>query len=165
MGIQDDFQTLLQTAETNLKADIDQIRYDLARKRFTKTPNGVELFLEQSADLLLNEISRALNEIKAQIYTVKEWEQIRVILGEFIETQYDSFLDFLVNNWEQPADQVNSHLLILKSSCYKESNLYIDRQKAKLSQGEQISKDILKIVYYGLAAGIVAFLIKFFLSR
>lgn len=165
MGLQDDFQTLLHSAETNLKAGIDQIRYELAHKGFTKTPNGTELFLEQGIDLLSNEIYGALTEIKVQIYTAKEWEQIRPILNKFIEAECNSFLDFLVNNWEQPATQVNSHLLTLQSFCYRESNIYIDRQKAKLSGGKQTVKDIVKIGCCGLAAGIVAFLIKFFLSR
>ncbi len=165
MGIQENFQTLLISIEPNLKAGIDQIRYDLARKGLTKTPPGTEIYLEQSINLLTDEIFKALNEIKADIYKPKEWDLIRSSLNEFIEGECNAFLDFLVGNWEQPASQVAIQLNILKSSLLKECHTYIDRQKIKLSKGEQVSKDILKIVYYGLAAGIVGFLLKVILSR
>lgn len=165
MEIQDSFNALLQKTEPNIKAGIDQIRYDLARKNLTKSPTGAEFFLEQSTDLLSNEIFKTLNEIKGDIYKPKEWERVRYTLKQFIEVQSTLFFNFLVGNWEQPASQINSQLNVLKSSILKETDSYIDRQKIKLSKGGQVSRDLIKICYYGLAAGIVGFLLKFFLSR
>lgn len=165
MDINNNFNALLQKAESNLKTGIDQIRYDLARKNLTKSPSGVNIFLDESIDLLSDEAFKALNEIRGVIYKPKEWEPIRHALKHFIETQSGLISDFLTGSWEQPASQINKQLKLLKSIVVREINIYIDGQKLKLSKGAQIAKDLLKIFYYGLAAGIVGFLLKYFLSR
>ncbi len=165
MEIKDSFQTLLKASETNIKTGIDQIRYELAQKGLSKTPAGADIYLERSIDLLANETYKVLIEIKAEIFKPKEWEPIRSALKQFIETNIDAIYDFLVNYWEQPAPPIASQLTLLKSSVLRENDIYIDRQKIKLSRGEQIIKDIIKIFGYGLAAGVVGFLIKFILSH
>lgn len=165
MDIQDNFKALLQKAESNLKAGIEQIRYDLALKNLTKSPSGADIFLDESIDLLSNETFKVLIEIKGDIYKPKEWEPIRHELKQFIETQSKLLFNFLTGNWEQPASQINNQLNLLKSLVLRELNAYIDGQKLKLSKGEHLTKDLLKIVCYGLAAGVVGFLLKFFLSR
>jgi hypothetical protein len=165
MDILNNYNGLLQKAESNLKAGIEQIRYDLARKNLTKSPSGANIFLDESIDLLSDEAFKTLNEIKGEIYKPKEWEPIRHALKQFIETQSNLLSDFLIGNWEQPAPQINKQVKLLKSLVVREINTYIDGRKLKLSKGVQLAKDLLKIVYYGLAAGVVGFLLKFFLSR
>lgn len=165
MDILNNFNALLQKAESNLKTGVEQIRYELARKNLTKSPSGVDVFLDESIDLLSDEAFKTLNEIKGEIYKPKEWEPIRHALKQFIETQSNLLSDFLIGNWEQPAPQINKQIKLLKSLVVREINTYIDGRKLKLSKGAQLAKDLLKIFYYGLAAGIVGFLLKFFLSR
>lgn len=165
MEVHENFQDLLKSAETDLKAGIDKIRYELALKKLSKTPAGADVYLEQSIDLLSIETLKVLNEVKALIYKSKEWESIRTSLNLFIDEQCIAFNNFLVSNWEQPATNISSQLGLLKSSILSESNTYIDRQKIKLSKGEHTLKDIMKILLSGLAAGLVGFLLKLFLSR
>ncbi len=165
MEVKESFESLLKTGETNLKTGIDQIRYELAKKGLSKTPSGADIYLDQCIDLLSNEIHKALGEIKSLIYKPKEWEPIRALLNHFIEEQCEAFYDFLVNNWEQPSVQVLNQLTLVKSSVKQENGIFIDRQKLKLSRGEHLAKDIIKILVFGLAAGIVAFLLKVILSR
>ena len=165
MEVKESFQSLLKMGETNLKTGIDQIRYDLACKGLSKTPAGADVYLDQSIDLLSNETLKALNEIKSLIYKPKEWEPIRALLNQFIEEQCEAFYDFLVNDWEQPSAQVLNQLALVKSSVKQENGLFIDRQKLKLSRGEHLMKDLIKILFFGMAAGIVGFLLKIILSR
>lgn len=165
MTILENLKTLTEKSEQNLKTGTEQIRYELARKVLTKTPSGAEQYLEQSAKLLTDEVLDILAEVRAFVSKPKEWELIRRSLNGFIDTQYDAFYDFLVNNWQQPSSQVTSQLLSLKASILRESHSYIDRQKIKLSKGEQLLSDMVKIFYCGLAAGIVGFLIRLLFSR
>lgn len=165
MEIRENFQALLKTAETDLKAGIDKIRYELAQKSLTKTPRGADIYLEQTIELLSSEALKVLNEIKYMVFKAKEWEPIRVSVNKFIDEQFDLFQNFLVNDWRQPASQITSQLILLKSSVLGESNAFIDRQKIKLSKGEHTVKDVLKILSYGIAAGIVGFLLKLILSQ
>ena len=165
MEVKESFESLLKTGETNLKTGIDQIRYELAKKGLSKTPSGADIYLDQCIDLLSNETFKALAEIREFIYKPKEWEPIRVLLNQFIEEQCNAIYDFLVNNWEQPSAQVLNQLNLVKSSVKQEHGIYIDRQKLKLSKGEHLTKDLMKILVFGLAAGIVAFLLKIILSR
>ncbi len=164
MKIQEGFETQLQLAETNLKAGIDKIRYELAQKMLSKTPRGADIYLEQSIDLLSNETLNVLNEIKYLVFKSKEWEPIRISINKFIEEQCNLFSNFLINEWEQPASQVTNQLVLLKSSVLGENNTFIDRQKIKLSKGKHTLKDIVKILFYGVAAGLVGFLLKLLLS-
>ncbi|MGE5604969.1 MAG: hypothetical protein ACM3YE_04670 [Bacteroidota bacterium] len=165
MEVKDSFESLLKKCETNLKTGIDQIRYELAKKGLSKTPSGADLYLDQCIDLLSTETRKALGEIRGLIYKPKEWEPIRATLNQFIEEQCDSFHDFLVNSWGQPSAQVLNQLNLVKSSVKQEHGIYIDRQKLKLSKGEHLTKDIVKILIFGLAAGIFAFLLKIILSH
>ncbi|NLY76255.1 MAG: hypothetical protein GX075_13310 [Firmicutes bacterium] len=165
MTILENLKTLTEKSEQNLKTGTEQIRYELARKGLTKTPSGAEQYLEQSVKLLTNEVLDILAEVRSFISKPKEWELIRSSMNGFIDTQYDAFYDFLVNNWQQPSSQVTSQLLSLKASILRESHSYIDRQKIKLSKGEQLLNDMVKIFYCGLAAGIVGFLIRLLFSR
>lgn len=165
MEVKETFETLLKKSEANLKTGIDQIRYDLAMKGLSKTPSGADLYLDQCIDLLATETLKALAEIRGVIYKPKEWEPIRATLNRFIEEQCDSFHDFLVNGWGQSSDQVLNQLNLAKSSVKQEHGLYIDRHKIKLSKREHLTKDLVKILFFGLAAGIVAFLLKILLSR
>lgn len=165
MEVHESFQTLLNLAETNLKTGIDKIRYELAQKSLSKTPRGADIYLEQSIDLLSGETLKVLNEVKYSIFKSKEWEPIRFSISKFIEEQCNLLYNFLVSDWGQSASQVTNQLILLKSSVLGESNNYIDRQKVKLSRGEHTLKDIIKILLYGLAAGLVGFLLMFFLSH
>jgi len=165
MDILNNFNALLQKAEPNLKTGIEHIRYDLARKSLTKSPSGTDIFLDESVDLLSNEIYSALNEIKGDIYKPKEWEPIRHAVKQFIETHFQLLFNFLTVNWEKPASQINTQIKLLQSSVLRETYAYIDYQKFKLSKGEHLFKDLLKLFFYGLAAGLVGFLLRLFLSR
>lgn len=164
MDVKDSFVSLLKKCETNLKAGSEQIRYELAKKALSKTPSGADIYLDQCIDLLSAETLKALVEIRGLIYKPKEWEPIRATLNQFIDEQCDSFHDFLVNDWGQPSAQVLNQLNLVKSSVKQEHGIYIDRQKLKLSKREHLTKDIVKILVFGLAAGIVAFLLKIILS-
>jgi len=165
MTILENLKTLTDKSEQNLKTGIDQIRYELARKGLTKTPSGAEQYMVQSAKLLTDEVLDILAEVRSFISKPKEWELIRHSINGFIDAQYDAFYSFLVDNWQQSSSQVTSQLLSLKASVLRESHSYIDRQKIKLSKGEQLAKDMVKIFYCGLAAGIVGFLIRLLFSR
>lgn len=164
MEINDVFQSQLEMCKTNLKTGIDRIRYELATKGLSKTPVGTDIFIDQSIDLLSKETLQALNEIKALIYKPKEWNPIRTFLTQFIDEQCTWLADFLINNWGQPA-QVLNQINLVKSSLKNETNLYIDKQKIKLSQGKHLMKDLMKILIFGIAAGIVGFFLKIILSR
>lgn len=165
MEAKEAFETLLKKNEANLKKGIDQIRYELAMKGLSKTPSGANLYLDQSIDLLTNETLKALAEVREFIANPKEWELIRATLNRFIDEQCDSFHDFLVNDWGQSSDQILNQLNLVKSSVKQEHGMYIDRQKLKLSKRELLFKDIVKILIFGLAAGIVAFLLEIILSH
>ena len=165
MEFMEAFETLLKKSEANLKKGIDQIRYELAMKGISKTPSGADLYLDQCIELLANETLKALAEIREFIGKPKEWELIRATLNRFIEEQCDSFHDFLVNSWGQSSDQILNQLNLVKSSVKQEHGMYIDRQKLKLSRREHLLKDLIKILIFGLAAGIVAFLLKIIFSR
>ena len=165
MEINDAFQSQLDICHTNLKTGIDQLRYELATKGLSKTPAGTDIFIDQSIDLLSKETLQALNEIRASIYKPKEWEPVRTLLTQFIDGQCKWLADFLVNEWGQPSSQILNQINLVKSSIKNETSLYIDNQKIKLSKGEHLTKDLMKILIFGIAAGIVAFVLKLILSR
>lgn len=165
MKISDVFQSQLKTCETNLKTGIDRIRYELATKGLSKTPAGTDIFIDQSTDLLSKETLQTLDEIKAIIYKPKEWEPIRKLLTQFIDEQCKWLADFLVNDWKQPSPQILNQINLVKSSIKNENSLYIDKQKIKLSKGERLAKDLMKIIFFGIAAGTVGFLLKIIFSR
>ena len=165
MEVKETFETLLKKSETNLKTGIEQIRYEIAMKGLSKTPSGADLYLDQSIDLLANETLKALAEIREFVSKPKEWEPVRATLNRFIDEQCDSFHNFLVNDWGQSSDQILNQLNLVKSSVKQEQGMYIDRQKLKLSRRELLVKDMIKILLFGLAAGIVAFLLKIIFSR
>lgn len=165
MEVKDSFESLLKKCETNLKTGIEQIRYELAKKGLSKTPSGADIYLDQCIDLLSAETLKALGETRDLIYKPKEWGPIQALLNQFIDEQCEALSNFLINDWGQPSAQILNQLTLAKSSVKQEHGIYIDRQKLKLSKREHLTKDIVKILIFGLAAGIVAFLLEIILSR
>ena len=135
------------------------------KRRFRKPHPGPTFYLDQCIDLLSTETLKALVEIREFIYKPKEWVPIQALLNQFIDEQCEALSNFLINDWGQPSAQILNQLTLVKSSVKQEHGIYIDRQKLKLSKREHLTKDIVKILIFGLAAGIVAFLLEIILSH
>jgi hypothetical protein len=169
-NIKDNIQTILSAVEDRIVKASAKTLDNAVERGMYHSGIAVKNYLEEGLKALQAETLQALSTINTQKPGIAEWDVIKNIIKQFVDSQYESLRKRAQSRsgWEGYLiiiDEILSDIGNVKEEIIAQSEMFIKGQQRELSEKEKIKRfEWLKIAV-SFVAGILATIITQYLFK